>query len=292
MQINNKPKIMKKYILIIAVVLGLGTACNNDQQDQSYNQQRDSLMMVIDERETTVNEFMASFNEVESNLSAISAKQNMILLSAEKDMKGDQKARINADIKAINDLMEENAKKLKQMNGKLVKSDKRNAQLAKTIAMLNEQLTQKFDELEAVNKRLDNLNLHVAQLQISLDSLYIENGEQANKITETVTDLHTAYYVVGEAKELREQGFIDKEGGLLGIGRTTKLSDDFDNSKFVKIDYTQTTSIYINGKNAKIITTHPEDSYTLNKTGKVVDNINITNPEKFWSASKYLVITK
>ena len=283
---------MKKYILIIAVVLGLGTACKDTQPDESLIQQRDSLMMVIDERETTVNEFITSFNEVESNLSAISAKQNMILLSADKEMKADQKERINAEINAINELMEANAKKLKQLNGKLVKSDKRNAQLAKTIAMLNDQLTHKIEELKAVNAKLDNLNLHVAQLQICLDSMYIVNEDQSQTITETTVELHTAYYVVGDAKELRKQGFIDKEGGLLGIGKTAKLSDNFDNSKFVKIDYTQTTNIFIGGKNAKVITTHPEDSYTLNKTGKVIDNITITNPEKFWSASKYLVITK
>ncbi|MDP2385017.1 MAG: hypothetical protein Q8M29_01480 [Bacteroidota bacterium] len=281
---------MKKYSLIIAVILG--TACKGPQADESLIQQRDSLMMVIDERETTVNEFMISFNEVESNLSAISAKQNTILLNADKEMKADQKERINDEIKAINELMEANARKLKQLDGKLVKSDKKNAQLAKTISMLNDQLTQKFEELKAVNERLDNLNLHVAQLQVCVDSLYVVNEDQSQTITETVTELHTAYYVVGDAKELRKQGFIDKEGGLLGIGRTSKLSDDFDYSKFVKIDYTQTTNIYINGKNAKVITTHPEDSYTLNKTGKVVDNITITNPEKFWSASKYLVITK
>jgi DNA repair exonuclease SbcCD ATPase subunit len=260
--------------------------------DASLLQQRDSLLTVIDEREENINEFVNSFNDVERNLNTISEKQNIILLSANKDINASQKERINAEIKAINQLMEANAKRLNQLNSKLKKADRRNVALENTTILLNDQLKQKIKELKVLNDKISSLNLNVAQLQVCIDSLYIELNEQAETIAETGTELRTAYYVVGETKELMKAGLIDKEGGLLGMGRTAKLSDNLDNSKFTQIDYTQTTSITVNGKNAKIITSHPDDSYTMNKTGKVIDNITITNPEKFWSASKYLVITK
>lgn len=288
----NQKSIMKKYSLLIAVILGLGTACKGPQSDESLLQQRDSLILVIDEREANVNEFINSFNDVERNLNAISEKQNIILLGANKEMKLDQKERINAEINAINKLMEENAKKLNQLNSKLKKSDKRNVALENTTILLNEQLKQKIKELKVLNDKINSLNLNVAQLQVCIDSLYIELNEQAETIAETGTELRTAYYIVGETKELMKAGLIDKKGGLLGMGRTAKLSDNLDNSKFTQIDYTQTTSIEIKSKRANLITSHPDDSYTMNKTGKVIDNITITNPEKFWSASKYLVITK
>jgi len=283
---------MKKYSLLIAVILGLGTACTSPENDASLLQQRDSLMVVIDEREATVNEFLNSFNDVERNLNEISEKQNIILLSANRDINNDQKERINAEIKAINQLMEANAKKLNQLNSKLKKSERKNVALENTTILLNEKLKQKIKELKVLNDKISSLNLNVAQLQVCIDSLYIELNEQAQTITETGVELRTAYYVVGETKELIKAGLIDKQGGLLGMGRTAKLSDNLDNSKFTKIDYTKVTSIEVNGKNAKIITSHPEDSYIMNNTGKVIDNITITNPEKFWSASKYLVITK
>ena len=283
---------MKKYILIIASVIGLATACKDPQQDETVIRQRDSLMMVIEERETSVNDFIASFNEVERNLDSVSARQHVIMLRSDKDLKGAQKDRINAEIKAINDLMEANNKKLKQLSTKLNKSDKRNAQLEKTIALLNDQLNQKYAELNDLNEKLNSLNMQVAQLQISVDTLSYQNAAQAQTINEKTSELHTAYYIVGESKELREAQLIDKQGGLLGIGRTSKLSDNLDNSKFTKIDYTQVTSIAVNSKDMKIVTSHPSDSYTLEKNGKVVDYIKITDPEKFWSASKYLVVTK
>ena len=106
--------------------------------------------------------------------------------------------------------------------------------------------------------------------------------------------LHTAYFVVGKSNDLQDAKIIDRKGGLLGIGRTSKLSQDFDNSKFTRIDYTVTNNIAINS-DMKIVTSHPTNSYTLEKDTKdndLVKNIVITNPELFWSASKYLVVIK
>jgi hypothetical protein len=51
-------------------------------------------------------------------------------------------------------------------------------------------------------------------------------------------------------------------------------------------------TIPIDSKDAKIITSHPSDSYTLNKEKDKVVSLQITNAEKFWSASKYLVVVK
>ncbi|MCD6065801.1 MAG: hypothetical protein K0S33_627 [Bacteroidetes bacterium] len=282
---------MKKSILIITAVISLMTACKDPQQDETVVRQRDSLMAVIEERETAVNDFIVSFNEVERNLDSVSARQHIISMTPDKDVKG-RKEHINAQIKAINDLMDANAKKLRQLSSKLKKSDKRNAQLEKTIAMLNDQLNQKYAELTDLNERLNSLNLQVAQLQTSVDTLSYQNMAQAETINEKTAELHTAYYIVGESKELQEANLIDKKGGLLGIGKTAKLSDNLDNSKFTRIDYTQITTIPVNSKNMKIVTSHPADSYTLDKTDKVVDNIRITDPDRFWSASKYLVVTK
>ena len=92
-------------------------------------------------------------------------------------------------------------------------------------------------------------------------------------------------------KDLQKSNLIDKEGGLLGIGRTTKVSNNLDNNLFTKIDYVETTSIPVNSKSMKIITSHPTDSYSLDKTGKMINSIMISDPAKFWSESKYLVIT-
>jgi uncharacterized coiled-coil protein SlyX len=174
-------------------------------------------------------------------------------------------------------------------------STKKNAELEKAIADLNNRLTQKESELTALNAQLASLNTQVVQLQTSVGTLTADNAAKAQDIQDKTTALHTAYYVIGKSGELKDAKVIDKKGGLLGIGKTAELSPNVDNSKFTRIDYTQTATIPVNCDGMQIITSHPSDSYTLEKDEKKknrVLNIIITNPDKFWSASKYLVVLK
>ena len=117
--------------------------------------------------------------------------------------------------------------------------------------------------------------------------MHLEDTEKnSNAKTEK---LNTAYYAFGTKKELIEKGVISKEGGFIGIGKTSKVKDDFNKEYFTKIDITNTNSINIGAKKAKILSTHPTSSYKLIGE-KMVEKIEITNAEEFWSSSKYLVV--
>ncbi len=271
------------------------TACNQEELAQS-KQQNDSLMTVINERESSINDFITSFNEVESSLDAITAKQGVIQLNAGKthgELKPGQKDRINEEIAAINEMMKQNSKTIAGLTQKLKKSASKNTHLEKTITLLNQKLSLKYIELTTLNDELSHSNMQVAKLQTSVDTLTVLNSLQSQTISQKNVELYAAYYVVGKSKELQDAKLIDKQGGLLGIGKTSKLSSDFDKSKFTCIDYNLTKNITINSNNIKIITSHPSDSYALNtdmKESELITNLVIKNPEKFWGASKYLVI--
>ena len=285
---------MKKYIFIAATALVI-SACNQNELTES-NRQKDSLMSVINERDSFINDFISSFNDVERNLDSVAARQHIIAVNSDRagELKPTQKARINAEIASINNLMDQNRKKIAELNQKIKKSSGKNVQLEKMIATLKDQLAKKDIELTDLNTKLNSLNAQVATLETAVDTLLAVNDAQSQTIAEETMALHTAYFVVGKSNDLQDANIIDKKGGLLGIGRTSKLSQDFDNSKFTRIDYTQTSSIAINS-DMKIVTSHPSNSYTLEKDMKdkdLVRNIIITNPELFWSASKYLVVIK
>jgi hypothetical protein len=84
---------------------------------------------------------------------------------------------------------------------------------------------------------------------------------------------------------------MKKEGGFLGMGKDKVLEGDLNPESFTKIDITKLNIISINSKEAKLITNHPPDSYKLNKDIKgFVKTLEITNPNRFWKSSKYLVI--
>ncbi len=285
---------MKNFIIISAALLVI-TACNQNELADS-KREKDSLMSVINERDSFINDYISSFNEVEQNLDSVAIRQHIIAINSDKagELKTTQKSRINAEIAAINNLMDQNRKKIAELNRKIKNSTNKNLQHVKMIATLNDQIIKKDIELADLNTRLNALNAQVATLETSVDTLTVLNDAQAQTITDKTTALHTAYYVVGKSNELQDAKIIDRKGGLLGIGKTSKLSEDFDNSKFTRIDYSQTNSISVNS-DMKIITNHPSSSYTLDKDDKdkdFVKNIVITNSEMFWSASKYLVVVR
>ena len=90
---------MKKYILIAATVVLTFTSCKDNQKNELFmQQQNDSLLRVITERETAVSDFITSFNEVEQNLSLVATKQHIILTNSDKtgDLSPDQNVRINS----------------------------------------------------------------------------------------------------------------------------------------------------------------------------------------------------
>ena len=190
-------------------------------------------------------------------------------------------------------MLKENREKIDDLSRRLRNSSSKNKKLEQMIESLNSRIAEKDQELVELNNRLTAVNANVVQLQTSVDTLTSINTSQSQKISEQTTALHTAYYKIGTSRDLQDAKIINKEGGLLGIGKTSRLNENVDNSKFTRIDYTQTTTIEVNGNDIKIVTAHPVNSYALDKEGKdKVTNLRVTNPDLFWSASKYLVIIK
>jgi len=277
---------MKKYLQIGIVLLLAG--CTNQVEVNRVSRESDSLIGLVVQRDLLLKDFAASFGVVERNLDAIAKKQNILVVNAGSsgELIPGEKDKINSEINAINKLMDENRKLITDLGSKYLKSNDRGAQFKEMIETLNEQVTHKEKELSVLNAKLFALNKQVTRLETSVDTL-------AQTVSEQTAELHTAYYVIGKTKDLEEAKISDRSGGLLGIGRTTRLNNNFDAVNFTRVDFTQMGAIPIDSKNVKIITTHPLNSYNLDKDRKnIVKSLVITDPEKFWSASKYLVVVK
>ena len=93
--------------------------------------------------------------------------------------------------------------------------------------------------------------------------------------------MNTAWYVFGTKKELTDQRII--EGGKV-------LQSNFNKNYFTKIDIRVDKNIKLYSKSVKILTLHPSSSYTLTRDANKQYELTITNPQIFWSTSKYLVI--
>jgi len=282
---------MKKSLLIIpAIVLAFG--CHDYKADiDKLQSEKTAMAQEATYKDSSITTFINQFNEIENNLAAIEKKQASISNNSKTtELKGTQVERINANIREINDLMNENKAKLATLTKKLKGSNMKVAEFEKMVASLNQQIEEKDKQLADLNTKLATLNTTVDKLNTDVVSLTAESGERQRTIEDQTSKLHTAYYATGTFKELETKKVVNKEGGFLGLGREKKLKNDFDPSAFNTIDITKTSTIPLEAKDAVVLTNHPTDSYTIEHKGKEVSNLQITDPEKFWKASKYLVV--
>ena len=161
-------------------------------------------------------------------------------------------------------------------------------QLEKTIANLQKQIAQKDKELQALREELDKKDIHIAALDETINNLNTKTSRlttESSQKTETINaqdkQLNTAWYVFGTKKELKEQHIM--EGGKVMTG-------NFNKSYFTKVDIRNISEIKLMSKSAKLLTTHPSSSYALVRDANKQYTLRITNPQIFWSTSKYLVV--
>jgi myosin heavy subunit len=290
--------IMKRYVLILIAGVSLA-ACNTKELEEKIaqlEQEKQEAMIDVQDRDANLMSFMQSFAEIEKNLREIREREMNIELSRESDLSSeDLKNKINEDIQEINRLLTENRETIQKLAVKLKNSNNENVKLNNMMTQLQTELTAQIEQREGqiatLNEELKQMEVKVEELNTNVASLEQTNQEKEETITEKVNELNTAYYVAGSLKTLREDQIVDKEGGFLGLGKTKVLKDDFNHDKFNKIDIRETVFFPVDGEEVKLVTTHPSGSYAIEKdeeNDKV--NLVISNPEKFWESSKYLVM--
>ncbi len=284
---------MKNFVLIISACFLLATGCTDyKSQVERLTEEKKALAYQASYKDSSIESFIATVNEIEQNLHSVEVEQNIIKENtASGELQTTSRQRIQASITSINKLMEENRAKIARLNKSFKSSKIKIAKLELMISNLNEQLASKDAELDQMNQKLIALNTQVEELKTSMDTLRNDGETKSTLIKAQTASLNQAFYTTGSKKELESKQVISREGGFLGLGKEAILKSDFNASAFTTVDITQLAKIEVNGKDAKIVTTHPTGSYKLERNeNKEVKDIVITDPERFWSASKYLVV--
>ena len=258
------------FTTAFAVLLLLSSCTQSENKEIArLTQLSDSLKNEAVAKDTTVNSMLASFNEIESNLTIIKEKQALISLSSKNgEITPDARVRIKEDIQLINDLLARNKNTINSLRKKLKESGLKVVELQKMIDQLNETIVAKDSEIAALKDQLTKLNFTVASLNSSIDTLRNDKKQLTSSVESKTKDLNTAYYVVGTKKDLIAKGVITKEGGFIGINTSIKMKQDFDESAFKKIDIRELDIVEVQGKKIKIVSTHPAGSYRIETNAK------------------------
>ena len=279
-----------RFTIFLSATIFLFGACSSDKQnvsDQLDSSDSEKKIAQLEKdnasKDSMLNLSLAYFSEIQSNLEAIELKKDEIrIVSANAEVSSDDKTWILEQIRHINYLREENAKKVGVLNKLLDKNGIRILELEKLIQNMVQNIQIKDEQISVLQGELGSMDKAYAKL---FDA-YQEKSEMVDELKET---LNTAYYSYGTESELVKNQVIERKNGFIGIGKKIYLSENFNEKYFAKIDLTEEKELFIEGSDVKFITDHPSKSYTLIPVGKNT-KIKISNPREFWKVSNYLVV--
>ena len=289
-------KLIAKSAFVFLFTVGLlFNSCTNKEKEEAALQQ---VQLVSSSKDSLENEMANVMDEINKNLDMIRDKQGMVANTSSKESLT-KKDEILHNISLINALLEDNKFKIDQLTKQAKKLGKKNSAMAKIAKQTKERIEKQEQEIAMLKEQLAQAEFQIADLNNKLDESQMANevlNSEKALLTETNSkldkDLNKAYFTYGTYKELKEKSIVEKKGGFLGVGKKEALASAFtkNRSSFTEIDIREAKSIPIQGKKPKLVTHHPEGSYTLVEGENDFATLNITKPEEFWSTSKFLVV--
>lgn len=280
---------MKKLFFMVCCAALLMTGCKDGKNAPGLAsvQQTDSLNDVIAQKDSEINEMMGTLNDIEEGFRLINEAENRVALLTNGEGTS-KKQNLKENIQFIAERMKQNRELIAKLQKQLESSTLKGGQLKKTIDNLTAQLEAKDKQLLALREELDKKDIHISELDetignlnTNVSNLSADNQQKAETINAQDKQLNTAWYVFGTKKELKGQHIL--EGGKV-------MNGNFNKNYFTKVDIRNTTEIKLYSKSAKLLTAHPASSYSLTHDASKQYVLRITNPQIFWSTSKYLVV--
>lgn len=288
---------MKKIILGTTLLAFSLVACDMQKEQKANSMTEtnpsDSLQMIIKQKDNELNEIMVTLNQIQEGFRQINEAEGRVSIESTNGESSRHKT-IVENMAFIHRTMKLNRELIANLKQQLRNTSTSNAKLKataeETLANLMVQMEEKNKEIALLKVELEQRNLLIAEqgetiaaLASDVDSLRSDNAAQSLTMAQQDLQLNTAWYVFGTKKELREQKIL-KDGDVLRAA-------DFNKEYFTRIDVRTTSVIPLHSKSAKLLTTHPAGTYLLEKDDKGEYVLHITEPQEFWSVSRYLVLS-
>jgi len=278
---------MKKIVTLVMAVCAL-SSCNfiAEKSDLYKNtlKQRDSLQTLFSTKDAEAKDLLSIINDVEENIAKIKEAEGVITTEAGENVSDDVRARINNEMTYIQELIQQNNEKIAELEKKLGNTQGQLGGLRATINRLKASNEEQAAQIAALQADLEQKNIQIQ----TLDSTVVALKDTASLLLSQKTDadavvsaqdkeLHAAYYYFGTGKQLKADNILIK-------------SNEYNKSKFTKIDIREVSTINFDSKSAILLSRHPLGSYRINISADKKASLVITNVDEFWSMSKYLIV--
>jgi hypothetical protein len=289
------------FILLITVgIIGI-SRYNTEQKNQLavIENQKQSFTELLSKRDSVINEWMLTFDQIEKDLNTVKEKEDIITMkSSDMEFSKDKKQQIQQDIEYINTLLDQNKKKIASLTAQLKNSGGAIKSLQIKVAELEESMKLREGEISVLKVALVEKDFEIGQLnkrmtdqQVAIAQKDEKISSQTNEINNQTNEMNKGFLAYGTFKDLKAKGLVSKEGGFLGLGKKESLQAEFADSSFTQVNITEMRAIPVNSRVAKLITEHPRSSYEMiHDNDNKISSIEIKDPELFWKISKYAVV--
>lgn len=285
---------MKKSFYLLAAAALVLVGCANKQSEQLNEDSLRIVELSEDYQEATNfnDSLMLLMGDIYTGLDSINAQEGL-LYNLGNGENPNRREEIRQNLSNIKARLNANKNLLNEMEKKLKDSGNQNAVLTKTISQLKahiEQQDKKIAQLEAdlnaAKGQITELNTQVAtaQEQVKTETAAKEQAQQETVAAEN--ELNKVYYAIGTNKELKKNGLLEKKF----LSSTKVLKGDYNLSYFTTADKRTLKSIPTNSKKLKIWTNMPADSYQIVDNADGTKTLKITDSQKFWSFTPYLIL--
>ena len=279
---------MRKVLFImVCAAMMVGCQQSQEKQDTMVQELRDSLNTIISQKDTELNDMMSTLNDIEEGFREINEAQGRVAL-AQQGEGTNTKARIRENVQFIQNTLKQNRELINKLKQQLRESSFKGDELKRALENMMAQFEEKDKQLQLLRDELQDRDIYIEELGEKIEGLSTDVAqltEETTQKTETINQqdkqLHSAWFVFGTKKELKEQNIL-VDGDV--------LQSNFNKDYFTKIDIRVDKEIKLYSSSAKMLTDHPSSSYTLQRDANKQFILRITDPQLFWSTSKYLVI--
>lgn len=280
-----------------ALVLGIitTTACSNQEEQQRAEMQRvreksEQLATQVGlkheaEKKAMQDEIDSTMNEIDNRLNLIREQKGMLAVENRSgDARMDKKEHILNNIALMDALLDENAKKIKNLQYKVSKLTKGSKEMEAQLAAMQQRNSELDTEINSLKDLLAKAQQRNDELTKEVADKNVAYSDLKTRFDKAEDDAYSVYYIAGTRSSLKKMKITDNSIF------DREMNSEANPTAFKKVDMRSVTSIPVEAKKAKLVTDHAENSYKWEENADGTKSLSITNPNAFWKTSKFLVI--
>lgn len=285
------------YAVLLCLVL---VGCQTRRRLSEVTYQRDSLLALTQQQDSVRESIDAYIGTLVETLDSIKSQEKILTVQRREDGRAMKKDEIRNNLELFSRIIHRQRDRIQDLESELATygldstSNYRMliSHLYQQIDEKNAQIVQLKKDLEAKDVTITHLSGKVVSLEKDVQDISeqvtaheVTIAEQTEILQEQSDMLNKAYIKVGTRKELQAAGLI---GNLFQGGKLMVSSLDL--SKFLEIDIREFEEMQLSSKHPRLISSHPSNSYEIERQQDGESILRIIDPSSFWGVSNVLVI--